>query len=176
MIDVYPSSPQVYLAVAPALRYSLSKLTFNHDRVYLELRRKGCEGTLIATYNVWRRDLYGNIGFFFDDTFFGQPAGYYIGDVYINCTYCFSVQLRLSGCDATVLDCYTEKALELCGGGECSVIQVIGAGAIGGTGCLVTSDCGVVAPYFPLDNPISPLPVSSTNCQFTACAVGSVIG
>lgn len=175
MVDVSTAAPQVYFSVAPSLRASLNRLTFNSDRVYLELRRKGCEN-LLATYNAWRRDLYGNIGFYFDDTLFAQNPGFFIGDVYINCVYCFSVQLRFAGCEAVVMDCYTQPIMETCGKGECSVIQVIGVGSIGGFGCAVTSDCGPIAPYFPLDNPATPPQVEQNQCctPMSVAGVGSM--
>ncbi len=172
MVEVSAYNPQVYFTVAPSIRFSNSALTFNRDRVYLELRRKGCEN-LLATYSVWRRDLNGNIGFYFDDTLFGQPPGYFIGDVYINCTYCFSVQLRLSPCEAVVTDCYVQPIMETCGKGECGVIQVVGIGSIGGLSCAVTSDCGPIAPYFPLDNPATPPQAQLAQCCIPATSAGT---
>lgn len=169
LVDVSSANPQVYFSVAPYIN-SNQTIIFNHDSVYLELRRKGSE-RLLGTYNVWRRDLTGAIGFYFDGNLFDQSPGYFVGDVYINCEYCFSVQLRLRPCGATVLSCYTQPVLETCGGGECSVIQVIGIGSIGGVGCATTADCGGIAPYFPLDNPVTP-----AQEQINQCCPSSVMG
>jgi hypothetical protein len=173
LIDVSANTPQVYLRVASSIRFSSQVLTFNHDRVYMELRRKGCEN-LLATSPAWRRDADGNIGFYFDGNLFDQSPGFFIGDVYINCNYCFSVQLRLSGCEAAVIGCYVEPALEECGQGECGLTPSIGTGAIGGLACPApASECGTVAPFFPMSNTI---PVSPSACATPSCSIVSVSG
>lgn len=174
MVDVDASNPQVYFSVGAAINSNVV-LTFNHDRAYLELRKKGSE-YLIATYNVWRRDLNGAIGFFFDANLFTQTPGYYIGDVYINCTYCFSVQLRLRPCSSVVLSCYTQPVLETCGVEDCGVIQVIGVGSIGGATCAATSNCGPIPPYFPLDNPVTPAQPEINECCLPSVAGVGTIG
>lgn len=154
LTDITPTTPQVYFRVDSSLSGGVA-LTFNYSRVYMELRKKGQE-VLIATYNAWRRDENGYIGFYFDDTFFALCDGYYTGDVYIDCKYCFSVQLRLPPCEAAVTDCYVQATMEDCGRGECTVIDVIGFGTVGGIPCnsVTSSVCGDVAPYFDLSNPI----------------------
>lgn len=179
LIDVSPSAPQVYFRVAPSVQNDASSLTFNNSRVYLELRRKGMED-LIATYNAWRRDANGYIGFYFDDSLFGGCPGYYVGDIFIDCKYCMSVQLRLPPCETFVTDCYALPALEDCGRGECTVVDLIGMGVIGGLTCDIppaTTVCGPVAPFFDLNNSVPPPPVCGVDsaCCFTpATAAGAV--
>lgn len=167
-ITVSRATPQVYLTVTPAPASGVP-VTFNHDSVYLELRRKGCEGTLLATYPAWRRDANGAIGFYFDDTLFDFRAGFFIGDVYINGAYCFSVQLWLHDCEATVVDCYVQPLQETCGLDACvSVVDTIGLETIGG-GPYPES-----VPYFDLNNPLYPQPaaLASGNCTLDIAAIG----
>lgn len=178
VIDVSSATPQVYLRVAPSVQLDSQALTFAHSRVTLELRRKGCE-TMLASYPAWRRDGRGYIGFYFDNTLFSGPAGYYVGDVFIDCCYCFSVTLRKPKCEALVTDCYVQPAIDTCGNGECGLGNVIGMGPIGmlGESCSLpgeTTACGPIAPYFPLDNPPAPTPVcsSSSACSFRPPPVG----
>lgn len=169
IVDVTPNSPQVYFRVAPSVQNDSTALTFIHSRVYLELRRKGVE-TLLGTYNAWRRDANGNIGFYFDDILFGSAPGFYVGDVFIDCVYCFSVQLRLPPCETVVTDCYVQPVLETCGEGDCAVVDVVGFGSIGSWPCniAVSSICGNVAPYFEIANPGSPpAQTSVSSCSTT---------
>lgn len=177
IVDVVPSTPQVYFRVALSSQRDSTSLTFAHSSVYLELRRKGMEA-LLATYTAWRRDENGYVGFYFDDALFGQPPGFFIGDVYIDCKYCFSVQLRLPPCETFVTDCYVVPALEDCGRGECTVLDPVGLGVAGGLPCDAPSTvCGDAIPYFDLSNPVPPASVCGipTACCFTpACAAGSV--
>lgn len=178
LVDVGPANPQVYFRVAPSYPLSSHALTFSQDRVYMEVRRKGRED-LLATYNVWRRDANGDIGFYFDDDLFSQPPGYYFGDVFIDCEYCFTVQLRLPRCDAVVTGCYTVAAMETCGEGICSVIDPAGIGMVGGGECplpAAVTDCGTIAPFFELFDPVvSPTApcAPSTICCFKPDPVGS---
>ncbi len=170
MIEVNPTTPQVYLRVAPSVQRDATSLTFSHSGVYLELRRKGMPA-LLATYTAWRRDANGYIGFYFDDALFAQPPGFFIGDVFIDCAYCFSVNLRLPRCQAVVTDCYVQPILENCGNGECAIQDAAGFGVVGGLQCdtPVTSPCAGVAPYFPLDNPV--VPVTPPCPTSTACCL-----
>ncbi len=177
LIDVTPAAPQVYLRIAPSPQTDSQALTFSYSRVTLELRRKGCE-TMIASYPAWRRDGRGYIGFYFDDNLFNGPSGYYIGDVFIDCVYCFSVNFRKPMCEAFVTDCYVQPALDTCGTGECGVALAIGADVIGGTRCglpVPANQCGPIAPYFQIDNPPPPPPVCDTSsacCFVPAKAIG----
>lgn len=179
LVDVTPDNPQVYFKVAASYPTSNSQLTFSNTRGYLELRRKGLEHILIATYNIWRRDAYGSIGFYFDDSLFTQPPGYFIGDIYLDCQYCFSVQLRVPVCRAVVTGCYTVQAIETCGEPLCSVIDAMGLGMIGGGECPVppaTTECGSLPPYFELFDPIDNTPPAcptSGPCAIPPDCVGS---
>ena len=48
------------------------------------------------------------VNVYFDDALFAQPSGYYYGDIFIDCVYCFTVNLRLPRCEAVVTDCYAQ--------------------------------------------------------------------
>ncbi len=178
-IDVGPTVPQVYYNVAPSVQRNGHQLTFNNDRSYMKVFRKGLEHIEIATYNVWRRDANGALGFYFDDVLFNQPTGFYVGDIYINCNYCMSVQLRLPPCETVVTSCYTVPIMEECGLGECSVIQVVGEGVIGDGPCALpptVTSCGTIAPFFPLENPLAPpAPCPDTSCCVTIDPAGITI-
>lgn len=172
LVDITPANPQVYFAVAGSPQSDSHQLTFSHTRGYMELRRKGLDHVLIATYNIWRRDAYGSIGFYLDDTFFNQPPGYFIGDIFLDCEYCFSVQLRLPVCRAVVIDCYTVPVLETCGEGICTVMDALGIGMIGGGECPLppaVTECGTLPPYFELFDPINNTPAPCPTD--TACAI-----
>jgi hypothetical protein len=159
MVDVGPATPQAYFSIAPSVQSNGHQASFSYDRAYMNVYRKGREDLLITTYNVWRRDINGAIGWYFDDTLFNQPPGFFIGDVFIDCDYCFSVQLRLPRCESVVTSCYVQPIMEQCGEGECSVIQPMGEGLIGGGECALppaVTTCGTQAPYFPLENPLKP--------------------
>lgn len=178
-IDIGPSTPQLYLNVAPSVQRNGHQITFNNDRSYMKVFRKGREDIEIATYNVWRRDANGALGWYFDNVLFDQPSGFFVGDVYLNCVYCFSVQLRLPPCEAVITSCYTQPILENCGAGECSLIQVTGEGMVGGGDCALpppVTECGTIAPYYSLENPLEPLPpcTDTSVCSFTPDPAGFV--
>lgn len=167
--DVSPQTPQVYFRIASSVQHDSQTFLFTNSRVYLELRRKGMEA-LIATYDAWRQDATGNVGFYFDDTLFNQPPGFFIGDVFVDCVYCFSVQLRLPPCELVVTDCYVQPIMETCGRGECSVASIVGLGVIGlGPWSCAAPDsvCGVTPPYFEITNS-APLP-TAPSCPPPGC-------
>lgn len=176
LVDVSSCNPQAYFTVAANYATDSTAWAFSHDHVYMEVFRKGREDIPVATYNVWRRDANGAIGFYFDDTLFATP-GFYVGDVFINCVYCFSVQLRVPPCEAVVTDCYTVAALETCGSDICAFIEPAGYGIVGGGECGVPTNtvCGPVAPFFELYDPVGATAVlsGSTGCSFTPEPAGA---
>lgn len=177
LVDVSPANPQAYFAVAASYGTDSTQLSFNHDRVYMEVFRKGREDIRVATYNVWRRDANGSLGFYFDESIFCLP-GFYVGDVFINCEYCFSVQLRVPVCAAVVTDCYTVAALETCGADICAFVEPAGYGTAGGGECGVpptVTECGTIAPFFELYDPVgaTAAPCGPTGCCFTPDPAGA---
>lgn len=180
-LEVTPAAPQLYLRVAPSPQQDASSLTFAHTSAYAELRRKGIPD-LLATYQAWRRDENGYIGFYFDDAYFAQPTGYYLLDIFLDCSYCFSVNLRKPRCEAVVMDCYVQPVMETCGTGDCNATNVVGFDTAGGLVCTDVNPnpvCAGIAPYFPLDNPQVPVvpPCPSAPCCVTAdTTAGSTVG
>lgn len=148
ILDVSPSHPQAYFRIAPSVRYDGSSFTFANMDAYMEVRYKGRE-ELIATYPAWRIDANGYVGFYFDDTLWQNKPGFYVGDIFLNCAYCLSVQLRLPRCEAVVTDCYAQPVLETCGDVCCGIIDMAGDGMAGGGTCGVPTS----PPFYDLTNP-----------------------
>jgi hypothetical protein len=146
---------------------------------YMEIRLRGCE-TLIARYETFQRTLDGYLGFYWDATFTGANPGLYVGDVYIDCCYCFSVKFRIPRCSIVVDSYYNEMAVEDCGYGECSMLVTVGEGVVGGLECEVVppaSECGLPAPYFETTDPAVQNPPENCNlsCSPPFMAVGDGI-
>lgn len=145
------------------------------EEIYIEIRRKGCEPRL-ARYDAFQRTAEGYVGFYWDATFYDLPPGYYVGDVFINCVYCFSLQFILPRCETFVDSCYNEEGPELCGEGECSMLTTVGDGVVGGVECPVVpaaSECGLPAPYFVTQDPVVPYPPAS--CQVPCASPFSIV-
>lgn len=147
------SSAQLPMQVDPARMH-----------IYMEIRLRGCD-TMIACYDAFQRTLDGYLGFYWDQQFLSANPGLYVGDVFVECNYCFSVRFRISRCSIVVDSFYNEMATEDCGQGECSMIVTVGEGVVGGTECPSPdpSECGLPAPYFETMDPVVEDPPN--NCQ-----------
>jgi len=130
----------------------------NRTPMLMKLYRQGTT-CLIAKYPAWQRDANGYVGFYFDDAILRAHAGYYVGDVFLGCEYCFSLKFRLAPCELVVDECYVEPQVETCGKEVCAIYPAIGEGTIGGVDCALlpvascTETCGVVPPYVEDSNP-----------------------
>lgn len=151
------SSPSVPLQLDPA-----------RMQVYIEIRLRGCDA-LVARYDAFQRTATGYLGFYWDSVFWGSNPGLYVGDVYIDCQYCFSVRFRIPRCSIVVDSFYNEMATEECGYGECSMLITVGEGVVGGVECIGvdSSECGLPAPYFETTDPAVQDPPENCNlaCQ-----------
>jgi hypothetical protein len=135
--------------------------------IYIEIRKRGC-ATLIGAYSAFQRTLDGYVGFYWDALFNEAPPALYVGDVYIDCCYCFSVLFRIRACELVVDSHFNELATELCGMGECSMLDTIGEGVIGGLECEFapeSSECGLPAPYFETADPVPNSPICELPCN-----------
>lgn len=137
-------------------------------RVYIEVRLRGCD-ELIARYDAFQRTADGYLGFYWDSNFWDAAPGLYVGDVYIDCNYCFSVRMRIPRCSIVVDSFYNEEMTEDCGEGECSMLVTVGEGVVGGVECegVPSSECGLPAPYFETTDPVVQNPLDNCNlaCQ-----------
>lgn len=135
--------------------------------IYIEIRRRGNE-TLIARYDAFQRTLDGDVGFYWDSLFNEAAAGLYVGDVFIDCCYCFSVLFRIRRCEMVIGGYHNEMATETCGMGECSMLITIGEGVVGGIECEVVpepSECGLPPPYFETTDPVPHDPPCTVTCD-----------
>jgi len=126
--------------------------------IQIKMYRQGIS-CLLATYDAWQRDANGYVGFYFDEALLAQPAGYYVGDLFFGCEYCFSLKFRLAPCELIADDCRVVEQIETCGKTVCAIYPAIGEGTIGGVDCALVppnqceDPCGTVAPYFDDSNP-----------------------
>lgn len=146
-------------------------------RIYIEIRRRGCPA-LVASYDAFQRTADGYVGFYWDSEFTGAPAGLYVGDVYIDCVYCFSLRFRIPRCQLVVDDCYNEYAAEDCGLGECSMLIAVGDGVVGGVECgtaPAATECGLPVPYFESTDPAVPIEATE-GCNLSCVPAFSIAG
>lgn len=153
-----------YMAVTPTTKKTFFRLLnnqvemrqwlMNNESVFIEIRYKGVD-VMVARYDAFQRDLNGMLGFMWDAQFLGNVTGLYIGDVYVGCNYCFSVNFRLAPCEAIVDTAYNDEGIETCSAGECAPVAEIGVETLGGTDCPVPyiGECGAPAPFFTVENP-----------------------
>lgn len=147
---------------------------------YIEIRLLGCE-TLIACYNPFQRTKDGYLGFYWDEQFTDACPGLYVGDMYVDCNYCFSVKFRIRPCAMVVDSFYNEETAETCGLGDCQLLPTVGIGGVGGLECPEApsaSECGLPPPYFETTDPAVPEEATQTcnlNCAPVACVVGDDI-
>lgn len=135
--------------------------------IYIEIRRRGNEA-LIARYDAFQRTLDGYVGFYWDALFNEAAPGLYVGDVIVDCCYCFSMLFRIRPCEMVIGSYYHELATESCGMGECSMLATIGEGVIGGLECEMVpepSECGLPAPYFETNDPVPHNPTCTVTCS-----------
>lgn len=157
-IALSPATAKVFVRM---LQSHQNPVQFIPDRtpVQIKMYREGVN-CVVAEYPAWQRDSRGYVGFYFDDELLSQAAGYYVGDVFLGCDYCFSLKFRLAPCEVVVDDCRTEQQVESCGTEVCALYPAIGEGTIGGVNCALPptvnscdDTCGVAPPYFDDSNP-----------------------
>lgn len=120
---------------------SAQRLFLTCECVRIELLRKGKE-VLIATYNAFSLSNDNEVGFYWDADFLLQPPGYYIGDIFINDNYCFTLEFRIRKCETVVVACRVDYEKPCATPGDAA----IGKNILGG----IAGDCGPVA-CIPLD-------------------------
>ena len=157
-IEISPGTAKVFVRMLQSVQ--VPKLFVpNRTAMQNKLYREGCD-SLVAEYNAWQRDANGYVGFYFDDCILAASAGYYVGDVFLGCDYCFSLKFRLAPCELIVDDCQVENQVETCGTTLCELYPAIGEGTIGGVDCALPpsaapcgNTCGAIPPYFDDSNP-----------------------
>lgn len=166
-IQITPATRKTFIRMLSSASYP-AQVDPARMHIYVEIRYRGCD-TLIARYDAFQRTADGYLGFYWDSQFWDACPGLYVGDVYIECDYCFSMKLRIPRCSIVVDDFYNEAATEDCGLGECSMLVTIGEGVIGGIECETpdASECGLPAPYFETVDPVVTDPPENCNlaCQ-----------
>jgi hypothetical protein len=167
-VDITPAVKKTFIRMLASAQ-NPAQIDPARMRVYMEIRRRGSEN-IIACYNAFQRTLDGYLGFYWDGTFTEACAGLYVGDVYVECEYCFSIRFRIRACSLVVDSTYNEMALEDCGLGECSMLEAVGDGVVGGLQCEVSpvaTECGLPAPYFESMDP--PVPIEATQGCNLSC-------
>lgn len=142
-----------------------------HNSAYAEIRRKGLPALLI-TYPLVSYDENGFACFTWDNNLFNQPVGFYVADIYINCCYCFSINIRLRRCSLIVSDSYSlgdETCKPICG-------NSVGAPVCDDATAL--DDCGGQTPSFSPSPALDiPPPIPQPDQVFTGgtcCDVDSI--
>jgi hypothetical protein len=171
-IAISPGTAKVFVRM---LQSHQNPSQFIPDQVPVQIKmyREGIN-CVIAEYPAWQRDSKGYVGFYFDDALLAQAAGYYVGDVFLGCDYCFSLKFRLAPCELIVDDCRVENQVETCGAEICAIYSAIGEGVVGGgpdcpasPPCSPCDDtCGAVPPFFDDSNP--------NDFEFDPCQAGCI--
>lgn len=166
-VEITPNVRKTFIRMLSSV-YFPAQVDPTRMHIYIEIRLRGCE-TVIGCYNAFQRTADGFLGFYWDSEFNEACPGLYVGDVYIDCDYCFSVKFRIPRCSIIVDSFYNEMATETCGAGECSMLDTVGEGVVGGVACesVPSSECGLPAPYFETTDPVVPEPLENCNlaCQ-----------
>ena len=175
-IDITPKVKKTFVRMLASYQNPI-QVDPTRSRIYIEIRRRGCPEQ-VACYDAFQRTADGYVGFYWDSHFTGADPGLYVGDVFVECVYCFSLHFRVPRCELVVDSCYNEFAVEDCGEGECSMLETVGAGVVGGIECEVVpaaSECGLPAPYFnPFDPPV-PIP-TTTGCDLSCLPAFHISG
>lgn len=107
ILDVDPSVVKTWFRVESSAYASAQQLLLNHTCMRIELTRKG-KGDVFASYDAFSTDNDGNVSFYWDDVFLTRPPGFYLGDVFFDDVYCFTVQFRIRSCEAVIAACQNE--------------------------------------------------------------------
>jgi hypothetical protein len=169
-IELSPATAKVFVRMLQSQQNPVQFIP-THVPVQIKMYREGID-CAIAEYPAWQRDSKGYVGFYFDDAILGEAAGYYVGDIFFGCEYCFSLKFRLAPCEVIADDCRVENGVETCGAEICALYPAMGEGVIGGgVGCLLPpacspcdNTCGAVPPFFDDSNP--------GDFQFDPCQAG----
>lgn len=140
VLDIDPSVAKTWFQLEDTSRVSASQLVLGSACMQIDLSRKGTDEMFVA-YKAFSTDVNNNVSFYWDDVFLQQPPGYYVGDVYFNDTYCFSMEFRIRRCEAVVVACMHEyetpcrKECDVIGelsptGGACPEAPCIGVDVI----------------------------------------------
>lgn len=175
-IDISTRVKKTFIRMLTSVQYP-TQVNPTRMNVYIEIRYRGSEA-MIACYNAFQRTADGYLGFYWDSTFTDACPGLYVGDVYVECKYCFSIRFRVARCEMVVDSCYNEFAAEDCGLGECSMLETIGDGVVGGIECVVAppvDECGLPAPYFDTTDPVVPIEATA-GCNLSCTPAFSIAG
>jgi len=174
-IEITPKVKKTFVRMLASVQNE-SQFIPTTERIYIEIKRRGCETPLVC-YDAFQRTAEGFVGFYWDSLFTEACPGLYVGDVYVECNYCFSVLFRIPKCELVVDACYNEYAAETCGEGECSIVDAAGEGVVGGLECETApdpSECGVAAPYFETFDPA--IPETPDNCNLSCSPPFQIVG
>jgi hypothetical protein len=175
-IDITPKVKKTFVRMLASYQNPI-QVDPTRARIYIEIRRRGCPEQ-VACYDAFQRTADGYVGFYWDGNFTGADPGLYVGDVFVECNYCFSLHFRIPRCEIVVDSCYNEFAAEDCGEGECSMLETVGAGVVGGLECEVVpapSECGLPAPYFETTDPVVPIPATD-GCNLSCTPAFQIVG
>lgn len=175
-IDITPAVKKTFIRMLISQQQQ-DQLDPTHTKIRIEIKRRGSEN-LIACYHAFQRTADGYVGFYWDCLFTEACPGLYIGDVYIDCTYCFTLRFRIPKCELVADACYNEYALETCGLGECSMLETVGDGVVGGVECEVVpapDECGLPPPYFETMDPAVPIEATQ-GCNLSCTPAFSIAG
>lgn len=107
VLDIDPTVVKTWFRVESSAYASVQQLLLNHTCMRIELTRKGKED-VFASYDAFSTDNEGNVSFYWDDEFLTRPPGFYLGDVFFNEVYCFTLQFRIRRCEAVITACQNE--------------------------------------------------------------------
>lgn len=107
ILDIDPSVVKTWFRVDSSAYVSAQQVLLNYTCMRIELTRKGKED-VFASYDAFSTDNDGNVSFYWDDTFLARPPGFYLGDIFFNEVYCFTVRFRIRRCEAVITACQNE--------------------------------------------------------------------
>lgn len=87
------------------------------NKIYLAIRKRGSNCIITKEYPL-DADIDGNVSFYWSKEFNKLPAGYYEGDLYIDCNTCKTILFYKSYCDILVSS-YKIEERKICDSSAC---------------------------------------------------------
>jgi hypothetical protein len=112
-IDITPKVKKTFVRMLASYQNPI-QVDPTRTRIYIEIRRRGCPEQ-VACYDAYQRTADGYVGFYWDGNFTGADPGLYVGDVFVECNYCFSLHFRIPRCELIVIPVTTNSLPKIAG-------------------------------------------------------------
>jgi hypothetical protein len=105
-MDITPATVKTWLKLSGS-NMTRDLLVIGCDKFEMQIVRKGKDNPFVVYPAFSKTDH--EVSFYWDDEFLAAAPGLYLGDVYVNDGYCFTVKFRIKKCDIAVVECRTEN-------------------------------------------------------------------